>query len=76
MSDLSTLFYREEEVRRWKAEAENAHARLEIAHMRERMAMLLSQHEPVNSLNIDREALRKIFGFVELNRPIEEEREK
>ena len=75
MNDLSVLFYREEEVRRWKAESENANARLEIAHMRERMAMLLSQHEPVNSLNIDREALRKIFGFVEFNRSIKEELE-
>lgn len=71
MSDLSILFYREEEVRRWKAENENTGARLQIANMRKRMAELISQYEPVNSLGVDREKLRKLFLFVDLNRNIE-----
>jgi len=65
MSDLNTLFYREEETRRWRAESENASARLELAHMRERMAFLISQHEPLHGLNLDRETIRKVFTFIE-----------
>lgn len=65
MSDLSILFYREEEVRRWRAESENASARLELAQIRKRMAFFISQHEPLHGLNLDREAVRKVFTFIE-----------
>ena len=65
MSDLNTLFYREEEARRWHAESENASARLELAQIRKRMAFLISQHEPLHGLNLDREAVRKVFTFLE-----------
>lgn len=71
MSDLDTLFFREEEVRRWKAESENASARLQIANIRKRMAFLISQYEPIDSLNIDREVLRNIFDFIILGQEIE-----
>jgi len=74
MSDLNTLFYREEEVRRWKAESENANARLQIANIRKRMAFLLSQYEPIHSLNIDRETVRKIFNFIILGQEIKNEK--
>lgn len=70
MNDLNTLFHREEVVARWRAERENASARLEIAEIKRRMSFLLSQHEPVHGLNIDREVLRKLFLFVETGRPI------
>lgn len=65
MSDLSTLFYREEELRRWKTEMENASGRLVLARMRKNMAYLISQHEPAHTLDLDREALRKVMRFIE-----------
>ena len=63
--DLQHLFYTEEEVRRWSAERENASARLQLAQMKKSMATLISQYEPVNSLNIDREKLRHILNYVQ-----------
>ena len=63
-SDLGQLFSAQAEVRRWKAESENATARLELSRMRESLAFLLSQYEPVNSLGIDRESLRVLLNFV------------
>lgn len=62
---LDKLFAAQGEVRRWKAETENATARLELARIRERSALLISQHDPVNSLGIDREKLRAVLAFLE-----------
>lgn len=62
-NDLSTLFSAGTEVSRWRAEGENASARLEIARTKEARAYLLSQHEPVASLGIDREVLRVLLNF-------------
>jgi hypothetical protein len=62
--DLAHLFMEEEHVRRWRAESENAAARLELATMHRNIAHLLSQHEPVASLGLDRERLRLVLGFV------------
>lgn len=64
MSDLVQLFMEEERVRRWGAERENASARLELAQMRRNIAHLLSQHEPVASLGLDRDMLRIALNFV------------
>ena len=63
-NDLLALFRAHDEVARWSAERENASARLELAHMRARMAYLLSQHEPVHSLGVDREKLRALLAYV------------
>lgn len=52
------------DVKRWSAERENADARLELARMREAMALLLTQHEPVASLNVNRDELRVLLNFV------------
>ena len=64
MSDLSRLFASQEVTRRWKAESENASARLEIARIKEHCAYLVSQHEPVNSLGLDRERLRLVLSYI------------
>ncbi len=53
------------EVRRWLAEGENASARLELARMRECCRLLVSQHDPVHSLGIDRVALSVLLDFVQ-----------
>ena len=62
--DLTRLFQAEDKVLRWRAESENASGRLELAKMRRNMAQLLSQHEPVASLGLDRERLRLVLDFV------------
>lgn len=64
MNDLRNLFQTQDVVRRWQAESENAAARLELAQHSERMAHLLSQHEPVASLGLDRERLRLVLQFI------------
>lgn len=62
--DITALLRTEGDVRRWQAESENASARLEISRMHRNIAYLISQHEPVNSLGVDREKLRALLGFV------------
>ena len=51
-------------VRRWMAEYENASAQLELARTRECCALLLSQHDPVYSLGVDRARLKVLLDFV------------
>jgi hypothetical protein len=51
-------------VRRWMAERENASARLELARTRECCSLLISQHDPVFSMGIDRDALKILLGFI------------
>lgn len=80
--DLAALFEAQSHVRRWQAECENAAARLELARRQEAAAVLLSQHEPVARLGIDRERLRVLLSFLvhtnkerldrEINRLLEE----
>jgi|GEM_PF-1615500 hypothetical protein len=64
MSDFARLMGDEEAVRRWMAEVENASARLQIAQERRNCSYLLSQHDPVAKLGIDREKLRLVLSFV------------
>ncbi len=64
MSDFNDYMGKQEVTRRWKAECENAAARREIAQRNERAAMLISQHEPVASLGLDRERLRLALRFL------------
>jgi len=64
MSDLSVLFDAENSVRRWRAESENASARLELAMMHKNIAHLISQREPIAGLGLDRERLRLALRFV------------
>lgn len=64
MNDLQVLFSEHDRVARWKAESENANARLQLARMNEHCAHLISQHEPVASLGLDREKLRLVLNYV------------
>lgn len=64
MSDLAALFHCQDVTKRWRAESENASARMELAQHNERMAYLLSQQEPVESLGLDRERLRLALSYV------------
>ena len=64
MIDFARLMIDEEAVRRWRAEHENASARLEIANARRNCSFIISQHEPVAKLGIDREKLRAVLAFV------------
>lgn len=62
--DLVHLFNAEDRTRRWRAEHENAAARLELAQRDENAARLLSQHEPVASAGVDREKLRLLLAYL------------
>ena len=53
-----------DEVRRWMAERENASARLELARSRECSRLLISQHDPVFSMGVDRDALKILLAFI------------
>ena len=63
-NDLQRLFHDETHVQRWKAESENAGARLELARQQKNMNTLLSRHTPVSYCDIDRDQLRVLFKFV------------
>jgi hypothetical protein len=67
-TDLATMFKHQDEQRRWKAERENASARLELAQIRTRLAEVLSQHQPVASLDINRDDLRKVIDYIRTGR--------
>lgn len=57
MNDFGMYPTNTDTAKRWKAERENADARLELARMRECCRLLISQHDPVASLGLDRAAL-------------------
>lgn len=62
--DLQRIFSAQESKRRWRAERENASAHVELATVDEGCAALLSSHEPVASLGIDRKVLRVLLHYV------------
>ena len=62
-------------VRRWMAEYENASAQLELARTRECCVLLLSQHDPVYSLGVDRARLKVLLDFVRHHDPARLRRE-
>jgi len=64
MNNLYTLFRAQEQSARWKCEIENATARYELAKINEHCAFLISQHEPIASLKLDRERLRIVFKYL------------
>ena len=72
MSDLARLYLCHEAARRWMAESENASARLELARIDERMAKLTSDYEPIHSLGVDREVMRRMFLHIRHGRSIDE----
>jgi hypothetical protein len=64
MSDFARLMIDEERVLRWRAEHDSAGSHLEIAKARRNCSFLISQHDPVAKLGIDREKLRAVLAFV------------
>jgi len=63
-NDLGRAWTCRDHIKRWSAECENASARLELARIEERLWLVLSQHEPVGSLGIDREKLRIVLDYI------------
>lgn len=61
---LSNLFNAQDNVRLWRNAVESAQANLEIAQVKANCNLLLSQYDPVNKMNIDREKLKMIFSFI------------
>lgn len=53
-----------DDVRRWKAEKENADARLELAITKHCIDLLISQYNPVEMLGIDRNKLNVLLSFL------------
>lgn len=67
-NDLAMAFKERDNVTRWMAEGENATTRLEMAQLKERLWLILSQHEPVASLGLDRDKLRIVLDFIRTGR--------
>ena len=65
MSDLELLFKAMREVDKWMAERNYASSQLDLAMMRKNMRELISQHEPLHSVDIDRDKLRAVFSYLE-----------
>ena len=61
---LANLFNAQDNVRLWRNAVESAQANLEVAKVKANCNLLLSQHDPVNKMNIDREKLKMIFSFL------------
>ena len=69
MNDFGMYPSNNDTVKRWMAERENATARMELAKSRECCNLLISQHDPVSSLGIDRKALKILLDFVQHHDP-------
>lgn len=65
MSDFQRFLHAGTEVERRMAAYDAAAAHLEVAKIRRNIAHLLSQHQPVATLGVDREALRHALRFIE-----------
>jgi hypothetical protein len=68
MGDFVQFMRAKEVTEKYYAQYDAAGAHLEKARMEERCAQLLSQHEPVASIGIDREKLRVIIDFIKTGR--------
>ena len=64
MSDYGMYPFNSDKVKRWTAEMENATARTQLELVRECCELLIDQHEPVNSLGINRDHLDVLLRFV------------
>lgn len=66
--DFNRYMSAQETTRRYRAERNAASAHVDAAEMRERCAQVMSQHEPLNTLGIDREAARRLVRFIQCGR--------
>lgn len=68
VNDFSNYMHRQTETKLARAESEAASVRVELRLLKERCAELMSQHEPLNGLSIDREAVRQVLHYVQCGR--------
>lgn len=68
MSDFAHYMRSKEKTKRCYAEYNAASIALDSACMEERIAELLSQHEPAASIGIDREKMRQVLSYVRTGR--------
>jgi len=64
MSNFGTLMLMREKSGRAWAEAEGARARYDLAKINERCAYLISQHDPVAQMGLDRDKLRLVLAYL------------
>lgn len=67
-NDFSRYMNAKEITARHRAQRDAASAGLDLAIMRERCAEVLSQHEPINTLGLDRDAVRRLVFFIQCGR--------
>jgi hypothetical protein len=68
VNDFSNYMHRQTETKLARAESEAASLRVELRLMRERCAELMSQHEPLNGLGVDRELVRQVLHYIQCGR--------
>jgi len=66
--DFPAYMAAQTETRLARAEANAASINVELRLMRERCAELMSQHEPVAALGLDRELVRQVLHYVQCGR--------
>jgi len=64
VNDFSNYLHRQTETKLARANSEAASVTVELRLLRERCAELMSQHEPLNDLGVDREKVRQILHYV------------
>ena len=64
MSDFQNYMTAQVEVQRRIADRDAADAKLQLARQSCNAMMLLSQHEPLRGLGLDREKLRHVLSFI------------
>ena len=68
INDFSNYTHRQTETKLARAESEAASVRVELRLLRERCAELMSQHEPLAGLGVDRELVRQVLHYVQCGR--------
>lgn len=72
-NDFGKYMHAQTETKLARAEANAASVTVELRLMRERCAELMSQHEPMAELGLDRELVRQVLHYVQcgrLNEPL------
>lgn len=67
-NDFGTYLHACTDTKLARAESEAASVRVELRLMRERCAELMSQHEPLAGLGVDRELVRQVLHYVQCGR--------
>ena len=68
LRDFPAYMTAQTETKLARAEANAASTNVELRLMRERCAELMSQHEPVAGLGLDRELVRQVLHYVQCGR--------